>query len=55
MLKLVASWVSEGLTNDQKYERADQHTLRGYTAQQTRDEVRGMMQGQEPKALIGRL
>ena len=49
MLKLVASWVSGGLTNDQIYERAEQHTLPGYTAQQTRDEVRGMIAGARAK------
>ena len=49
MLKLAASWVSKGNTDEEIQTLAARHTLPGYTAEQTQKEIQGMIDGARRK------
>lgn len=49
MLKLIASWVAKGNTDAEIHSIASQHTLDGYSADETRHEVQVMIDGARGK------
>ena len=49
MLKLIASWVAKGKTDVEIHALAAQHTLDGYSADETRHEVQVMIDGARGK------